>query len=96
MSTKVVSIPTSQVVVVDDERIEVVSVGTQGPPGAAGPQGPAGPSGPAYAPVGPEGAVIFKADGEPATDGSNFVYNRITKELQVNAIGSATFDGGNF
>lgn len=96
MNIQVSESTATNTVIVEEDRVTVVSVGTQGPPGPLGPPGPVGPQGPAYAPAGAEGAVIFKSSSAPSTDGDNFNYDVSTKVLKVNALSSTTLDGGNF
>jgi hypothetical protein len=91
-----VTVEQQQVLVVEQDQVRVVAVGTQGPPGPAGPTGPQGPSGTSTLPAGPEGSVVFKENNIAALDGAHFRYDSVTKSLVVGSLTNAVMDGGNF
>lgn len=96
VETNTVTIEQQQVLVVEQEQVRVVSVGTQGPPGPAGPPGPQGPSGTTSLPVGQEGSVVFKQNNVAALDGDHFRYEVATRTLVVDNLTNVVMDGGNF
>lgn len=90
-----ITVDGTRTLLVEEERIRIVTVGTQGPQGVAGPTGPQGPSGTSTLPAGAEGSVVFKQNAVAALD-SDFRYDIVVKSLRVGSITDATMDGGNF
>lgn len=91
-----VTVEEQQVLVVEQDQVRVVAVGTQGPPGPAGAPGPPGPAGTSNLPPGPEGSVVFKQNNIAGLDGAHFRYDTATKSLVVGSLTNAVMDGGNF
>lgn len=90
-----ITVDGTRTLLVEEERIRIVTVGTQGPPGMVGPAGPQGPSGSSLLPAGAEGSVVFKQNNVAGLD-SNFRYDTVVQSLRVGSITDATMDGGNF
>lgn len=84
MNTVVVE--TQRVLVVDQERVHVVTAGVQGPPG---------PPSALIVPPGGEMAVIYKYGGAAAADADHFRYDPVLQTLHVTQIADAVIDGGN-
>lgn len=87
----VIFVEDQHAVIVEEDRIEVVSVGTQGPPGPPGLPGPSGGASVqvlAAAAVGGLRAVVFTAAGAVHASNDNLAHVGLVSGISINAASS--------